>query len=104
MPDNNGQASLSWTSFVEREEVMKLLLGWEDVNADGLDNDDWTLPPRDAEQVPVYRGMMELLSRRKNIHPDTPDKRGRTSLTYGSLRYSDLRERSSTGSGIATGV
>jgi len=82
--DGQAHAPLAWAARNGHEEVVKILVGWEEVNPD---KPDW------SGQTPLHVGawygharVVKILLGRKEVSPDKPDFNGRTPLSLAAQR------------------
>ena len=73
----SGRTPLSWASGEGHENIVKLLLGREDVNPDIPDTKYGQTPLSWAAEY-GREGVVELLLEREDVNPDSPSKFGRT--------------------------
>jgi len=79
-----GGGPLAWAARNGHEEVVKILLGREEVSPDKPDNDGRTpllYAARDG-----HEGVVKILLAREEVNPDKPDNEGRTPLLYAAWR------------------
>ena len=74
-----GGRPLAWAARNGHEDVVKILLGWEDVNPDKLDNDGRT--PLSFAAQNGQEGVVKILLGQEEVNPDKPDDDGRTPLS-----------------------
>jgi len=79
-PDFAGRAPLVWAAHNGHEEVVKILLGREEVNPDKPDIEGQT--PLTYAAWYGHEGVVEILLRREEVNPDKPGNYGRTPLSY----------------------
>ena len=75
----HGQTPLSLAAGNGRDEVVKLMLGQEDINPNMLDNGGQT--PLSWAAGNGHEGVVKLMLGRENINPDLPDNGGQTPLS-----------------------
>ena len=78
--DFSGFTPLAWAAHNGHEEVVKTLLGWEEVSPDKPGNGGKT--PLMHASSSGHEGVVKILLERKEVNPDKPDKWGWTPLTY----------------------
>jgi len=75
-----GGGPLAWAARNGHEEVVKILLGWEEVNPDKPDDGNRTPLSFAAENG--HEGVAKILLGREEVNPDKPDNNGRTPLSF----------------------
>jgi len=75
-----GNTPLVWAASNGHEEVVKILLGRDDVNPDKPDSNSQTALLCAAQNG--HEGVVKVLLERDDIDPDKPSKYGRTALFY----------------------
>jgi len=75
-----GHTPLSWAAHNGHEEVVKILLGREEVNPNKPDKDGRT--PLSHAASHGHEGAVKILLRREEVNPDKPDNNGQTPLLY----------------------
>ena len=75
-----GYTPLVWASHNGHEEVVKLLLEWEEVNSDKPDGGGRT--PLSYSAGGGHEGVVKLLLEREEVNPDRPNVHGRTPLSH----------------------
>jgi len=76
--DCTGGTSLAWAAWSGHEEVVKMLLGRDDINPDKPDRHGQT--PLWCAAKNGHEGVVKMLLGRGDVNPDKPDNRGRTPL------------------------
>jgi len=74
-----GRTPLAWAAHNGHEEVVKLLLGREEVDPDKLDLDGHT--PLSLAAWGGYEGVVKLFLGREEVNPDKPNNYGQTPLS-----------------------
>ena len=69
----------TWAAHNGHEEVVKILLGWEEVNPDKPDDNDQTPLSRAASRG--HEGVVKILLEREEVNPNKPDEYGDTPLS-----------------------
>jgi len=78
--DFSGFTPLAWAAHNGHEEVVKTLLGWEEVSPDKPGNRGKT--PLIHASSSGHRGVVKILLQQKEVNPDKPDEDCRTPLLY----------------------
>ena len=78
--DFSGCTPLTWAAHNGHEEVVKILLGWEEVNPDKPDNSGMT--PLSYAAWFGHEGVVKILLEREEVNPDKSDNNGKTPLSY----------------------
>ena len=76
--DCTGNTPLAWAAWSGHEEVVKMLLGRDDINPDKPDRHGQT--PLWCAAKSGHEGVVKMLLGRGDVNPDTPDKHSRTPL------------------------
>ena len=84
--DSGGNTPLMWAARNGHEEVVKILLGRDDFNPDGLDSGAdrllWCAAQGGCAAEGGHEGVMKILLERGDVNPDKPTKFGETLLGY----------------------
>jgi len=75
-----GRTPLAWAAHNGHEEVVKILLGREEVDPDKLDLDGHT--PLSLAAWDGHEGVVRVLLEREGVNPDKPNKNGQSPLSY----------------------
>jgi len=78
--DFSGFTPLAWAAHNGHEEVVKTLLGWEEVSPDKPEK--WDRTPLSYAAWSGHEGVVKILLEREEVNPDKPDNAGCTPLTY----------------------
>ena len=81
--DCSKRTPLTWAARNGHEEVVKILLGQEEVNPDK--SDDGGLAPLSEAALFGHEGVVKILLRREEVNPDKPDCDGRTPLWHAAF-------------------
>jgi len=81
--DFSGYTPLAWATHAH-EDVVKILLGSEEVNPDKPDNNSET--PLSHTARGGHEGVVKLLLKQEEVNPDKPNKWGQTPLSYAASR------------------
>jgi len=81
--DFAGRTPLAWAAHNGHEEVVKILLGWEQVNPNRSDNDG-RIPLAFATSK-GHEGVVKVLLEQEGVNPAKPDNGGETPLSHAAL-------------------
>src|SRR5438309_1536826 len=73
-----GCAPLAWAGCNGHEEVVKILLEWQEVNPDKPDN--YGATPLSYAAECGHEGVVKILLEREEVNPEKPDNYGQTPL------------------------
>jgi len=83
----SGRTPLSWASYNGHEEVVKILLGREEVNPDKPDKNGQT--PLFNAILNGHEGVVKILLEREDVDSDKPNNWGSTPLSYATFKGYD---------------
>ena len=78
--DFSGRTPLAWAAHNGHEEVVKILLGWEEVNPNRSDNDGRILLAFATSKG--HKGVVKVLLEQEGVNPAKPDNGGQTPLLH----------------------